>query len=157
VQAAAETAWAQPSQFPEGAPRDAQRWLDADEVEESGFVDEDAHYAAEHVASPEAVQEEQEAAGAPPLRSDEMRTGSWVELHVKGRWLRAQLTWCSPHGTHYMFTPIAGTAHSMSRRTLDKLRAQGMMRVVADRNVLDEALDQVAQIALKNSLDKKTD
>jgi hypothetical protein len=157
VQAAAETAWAQPSQFPEGAQRDAQMWLDADEVEESGFVDEDAHYAAEHVASPEAVQEEQEAAGAPPLRSDEMRTGSWVELHVKGRWLRAQLTWCSPHGTLYMFTSIAGTAHSMSRRTLDKLRAQGMMRVVADRNVLDEALDQVAQIALKNSLDKKTD
>jgi hypothetical protein len=52
-----------------------------------------------------------------------------------------------------MFTSLAGSAHSMSRRTLDRLRAQGMIRVVAERNVVDEALDQVAQAALKNSID----
>ena len=156
TQAAAETAWSQPSQFPE-SEHDSQMWLDNEEVQESGFVDEEAAYAAEHVASPEAVQEEQEAPGAAPLRSDELRTGSWVEIHVKGQWVRAQLTWSSPHGTLFMFTSIAGTAHSMSRRTLDKLRANGMVRVVAERNVVDEALDQVAQQALKNSLGNKSE
>jgi hypothetical protein len=40
----------------------------------------------------------------------------------------------------------------MSRRTLDRLRAADQLRVVADRPVVDEALDQVAQAALKNSL-----
>jgi hypothetical protein len=66
-----------------------------------------------------------------------------------------QLTWASPHGTLFMFTALAGTAHSMSRRTLDRLRAKGALRIVAERNVVDDALDQVAKAALKNSLDRK--
>ena len=88
-----------------------------------------------------------------PARTEDLRTGSWVEIQVKGAWVRAQLTWCSPHATLFMFTSITGTAHSMSKRTMDKLRATGQLKVVADRNVVDEALDQVAQAALKNSLD----
>jgi len=90
---------------------------------------------------------------ATPARTEDLRTGSWVEIQVKGAWVRAQLTWSSPHATLFMFTSITGTAHSMSKRTMDKLRAQGQLKVVADRNVVDEALDQVAQAALKNSLD----
>jgi hypothetical protein len=90
-----------------------------------------------------------------PLRIEELRNGSWVEIMVKGEWVRAQLTWSSPHATLFMFTSIHGTAHSMSRRTLDKLRASGQLKVVADRPLVEQALDQVAQAALKNTLDKK--
>jgi hypothetical protein len=54
-----------------------------------------------------------------------------------------------------MFTSLAGTAHSMSRRTLERLRGQGLMKVIADRNVVDEAFDGVAKAALRNSLDNK--
>src|SRR5206468_1673657 len=79
--------------------------------------------------------------------------GTWVELEVKGEWIRAQLTWASPAGTLFMFTSQAGTAHSMSRRTLDRLRTQGHIKVIAERNVVDEALDQVAKTALKNSIE----
>jgi hypothetical protein len=96
---------------------------------------------------------DQQTSSVPPAPVHELRTGSWVEIQVKGAWVRAQLTWCSPHATLFMFTSIAGSAHSMSKRTMDKLRAQGQLKVVADRNVVDEALDQVAQAALKNSLD----
>jgi TusA-related sulfurtransferase len=53
-----------------------------------------------------------------------------------------------------MFTSIGGTAHSMSRRTMEKLRTGRQLRVVADRPVVDEALDQVAQAALKNSVER---
>ena len=84
-----------------------------------------------------------------------MQTGTWVELMVNNQWIRAQLTWASPHATLFMFTSLAGTAHSMSRRTLDRLRAQGQIKVVAERHVVDEALDQVAKAALKNSVDGK--
>lgn len=91
-----------------------------------------------------------------PVGAGDLRTGSWVELMVEGQWTRMQLTWASPHGTLFMFTSQAGTAHSMSRRTMERLRADGMIRVVAERNVVDEALDQVAKAALKNSLDNKS-
>ena len=51
-----------------------------------------------------------------------MNTGSWVDLALGGVWVRAQLTWASPHQTLFMFISGKGLAHSMSRRTLDRLR-----------------------------------
>jgi hypothetical protein len=170
AQAAAEAAWREPSQFPEGAEEEAQLWLDQNEAQESGWVEEEADLAIEHVASPEAPQQEELRAGqdaaraqqpGQPLPAEEalpppegLRIGAWVEIHIKGEWVRAQLTWCSPHATLFMFTSLGGAAHSMSRRTMDKLRTNGQLRVVADRPVVDEALDQVAQAALKNSVER---
>ena len=95
------------------------------------------------------------AAPVDPVGAADLRTGTWVELSVDRQWTRMQLTWASPHGTLFMFTSINGSAHSMSRRTLERLRADGLLRVVAERNVVDEALDQVAKAALKNSLENK--
>jgi hypothetical protein len=149
-QAAAEAVEAEESKFNEELAAVDAIWLDQQEAVDSGFMNSDA-LTPEHVASPEAMLEQPSA----PARAGEMKTGSWVELMVKNEWIRAQLTWASPHGTLFMFTSIAGTAHSMSRRTMDRLRAQGQIKIVAERNVVDEALDQVAKAALKNSLDNK--
>ena len=77
-------------------------------------------------------------------------TGSWVDLALGGQWVRAQLTWASPHRTLFMFISGSGMAHSMSRRTMDRLRAMGLIRLVSDGRVLDNALDAVAQTALRN-------
>jgi hypothetical protein len=168
TQAAADAAWAEESKFTDSA---VEMWLDGVEVQESGYVDfQGLETDTEHVASPEAAQQEAQAAGAAagraeaaaqesgepaPARSEDLRVGTWVEILIKGEWVRAQLTWSSPHATLFMFTSVGGAAHSMSRRTLDKLRSTDHLRIVADRPVVDEALDQVAQAALKNSLDKK--
>jgi hypothetical protein len=173
IQAAADAAWSEQSKFPEGAEDDVQMWLDENEAQESGFIEEEADLDPGHVASPEAprqeaLREEQEAARVaqipeavrepePPAAAvspEDLRIGAWVEIRIKGEWVRAQLTWCSPHATLFMFTSIGGAAHSMSRRTMDKLRTGGQLRVVADRPVVDEALDQVAQAALKNSVER---
>jgi hypothetical protein len=151
VQAAAEAVDAEESRITEEEAAEAMMWLDKKESEDSGWIEEDV-LAPEHVASPEAALEEP-AAGS--VRAQEMKTGTWVELNVKGEWVRAQLTWASPAGTLFMFTSQAGTAHSMSKRTLDRLRAQDHIKIVAERNVVDEALDQVAKQALKNSLERK--
>lgn len=163
AQAAAAKVEAEPS-FRDSAVDEIQLWLDQNEAQESGYVDMQP----EHVASAEAAHKEAEAAALEAERAladpdvevielgggpePELRIGTWVELRVQGQWVRAQLTWCSPHATLFMFTSISGSAHSMSRRTLDKLRGNEQLRVVADRPVVDEALDQVAQRALKNSL-----
>jgi hypothetical protein len=168
AQAAADAAWEEESQFSDSA---VEMWLDGVEVQESGYVDfPGLETDTEHVASVEAAQQEAQAAqqeaermgqegtdGAEPAgsaKAEDMRVGTWVELLIKGAWVRAQLTWCSPHATLFMFTSVGGTAHSMSRRTLDKLRSGEQLRIVADRPVVDEALDQVAQAALKNSVNK---
>jgi len=80
----------------------------------------------------------------------DLAIGSWVELQLKGEWVRAQLTWASPHRTLFMFISGKGLAHSMSRRTMDQLRSRGLMRVVSERHMVDNALDAVAQTALRN-------
>jgi hypothetical protein len=173
IQAAADAAWAEESLLPEGAQEEVQPWLDDDEAQESGFIEEEADLDIERVASPlapcqEQLRAEQDAAraaqipaaalepqaDAPGVVPEDLRIGAWVEIRIKGEWVRAQLTWSSPHATLFMFTSIGGAAHSMSRRTMDKLRTSGQLRVVADRPVVDEALDQVAQAALKNSVDR---
>jgi hypothetical protein len=76
---------------------------------------------------------------------------SWVELASEGQWVRAQLTWASPHGTLFMFTGAAGKPYSMTRRALDKMQARQTMRVIADSGLLGGAFDAVAQTALRNS------
>jgi hypothetical protein len=54
--------------------------------------------------------------------------------------------------TLFMFVSRGGKAHSMSKRTMDKLCAQGLIRVVSDGRLVDKALDAVAQTALRNSV-----
>jgi hypothetical protein len=163
VQKAAEEAWEEESRFTDSQ---VEMWLDGVEVQESGYVDMQVFETdIEHVASPEAAQQElqarehdladEDAPGeitASVARPEELRVGTWVEILIKGEWVRSQLTWCSPHATLFMFTAVGGMAHSMSRRTLDRLRSTDHLRIVADRPVVDEALDHVAQAALKNSL-----
>ncbi|MFM2274688.1 MAG: hypothetical protein RL211_560 [Pseudomonadota bacterium] len=78
--------------------------------------------------------------------------GSWVELLLNDTWVRARLTWCSPHRTLFMFISGAGLAHSMSRRTMERLGAQNRIRVVSRGDLIDNALDAVAQTALQNEL-----
>lgn len=80
-----------------------------------------------------------------------LATGAWVDLRVKGAWVRAQLTWTSPRGGLYMFISTQGLAHSMTQRTLDRLLAQDALRIVASGGLLDNALDAVALQALHNA------
>jgi len=53
----------------------------------------------------------------------------------------------------FLFTSVFGTTQSMTRRSRDKLVANGCLRLVSAQTVVGGALDAVAQIALRNSLD----
>lgn len=127
-------------------------WVAGSEAEEAGYQEADSYL-------PEDLQELPEPAQTleplpEPVGAADLRTGTWLELMVNGSWLRVELTWASPHGTLFMFTSLAGSAHSMSRRTLERLRGQGLMKILADRTLMEDALDQVAKAALRNSLDR---
>jgi hypothetical protein len=129
-----------------------------DELGMAGAPNDDAFWVAEHEASeagylPEGDVIHEDQAGTQLPRSwsaTDLAIGSWVELMLKGEWVRAQLTWASPHRTLFMFISGKGLAHSMSRRTMDRLRSRGLMRIVAESHVVDSALDGVAQTALRN-------
>lgn len=117
-------------------------WVAGPEADEAGYLPEG-----------EAMSGEPADAAALPgsWNAADLTIGCWVELQLKGEWVRAQLTWASPHRTLFMFISGKGLAHSMSRRTMEQLRARGFMRVVSDRHVVDNALDAVAQTALLNA------
>jgi Protein of unknown function (DUF1631) len=84
---------------------------------------------------------------------EEMPVGTWIELKIAEQWGRTQLTWASPHGTLFLFTNTLGATQSMTRRTRDKLVANGNLRMFSDTPIVDVALNAVAQIAMRNSVD----
>jgi len=134
-------------------PLDDGLWMADDEVTDSGFMRDNAELPPPMPEAPEAAD--------PVLKdgwtAESLGTGSWVDLALDGVWVRAQLTWASPHRTLFMFTSSGGSAHSMSRRTMDRLRDTGMIHLVSDGHVMDNALDAVAQAALRNDLEKGED
>ena len=84
-------------------------------------------------------------------RELELSAGAWVNLKTQGEWVRAQLTWTSPRGGLYMFISASGMAHSMTRRTLDRLLGADALQIVSRGGVVEGALDAVAQQALRNA------
>lgn len=126
-------------------PADAM-WMAQDEAADSGYL----QGADSRMPVVEEAPEVPDEGIAQDWTAQSLVTGSWVDLALGGQWVRAQLTWASPHRTLFMFISGSGMAHSMSRRTMDRLRSMGLIRLVSDGRVLDNALDAVAQTALRN-------
>lgn len=79
------------------------------------------------------------------------KTGCWVDLYSKRRWLRAQLIWASSHATLFMFISHGGQPHSMTKRSCEKLIAQRLLRPIDIQGVVAQALDAVADAAAAQS------
>lgn len=78
--------------------------------------------------------------------------GQWVELTTHQRTVKTQLTWVSPHNTLFLFTALDASTQSMTRRMLDKLHAEGMIRKLEDQRVVARALGAVAADAKDSKL-----
>ncbi|PKO76744.1 MAG: hypothetical protein CVU21_11925 [Betaproteobacteria bacterium HGW-Betaproteobacteria-15] len=127
-----------PAPTADSAPADAAEsfWMADSEAAEAGFV----------AGTPQP----EEPDAAQPAESG-LSTGAWVDLLTQGQWVRAQLTWTSPRGSLFMFISASGLAHSMTRRTLDRLLGTDALRIVSRGGVVEGALDAVAQQALRNA------
>jgi Protein of unknown function (DUF1631) len=135
-------------------------WLAPQEARDSGFM---SSFKGELDSISDATQPMVYDDDLPPVTADQVfedsliiieppSLGSWVEFFTEGQWVRAQLTWASPHGTLFMFTGAAGNPYSMTRRALDKMQARETMRIIAQDSVVVGALDAVAQAALRNTI-----
>jgi hypothetical protein len=121
-------------------------WIVDDEAADSGFLDDDLGLV------PPAPAPLEHSADQAIWTVDSLNTGTWVDLALAGTWVRAQLTWASPQRTLFMFISGAGMAHSMSRKTLERLKKSRLIRTVSNGRVLDNALDAVAKVALHNDM-----
>ena len=125
-------------------------WMTQDEAQDSGYFTANVMPPPDDIEDPDAP----EPIDLQLWSIDKLSTGAWVDLAFAGQWVRAQLTWASPHKTLFMFISAGGLAHSMSRRTMDRLRGFGLIRLVSNGRIMDSALDAVAQAALQNDLEK---
>ena len=131
-------------------------WLAPSEVQNSGFMDDPDDLTQPW---PAASLLEPEGSGLPAKAElngkIELGLGDWVDLLVDMQWLRAELTWVSPHGTLFMFTSQGGRKHSMTSRVLRNLRTLDLVKVVSQQGVVEGALDSVARTAMQNSVQDK--
>ena len=124
-------------------------WVAPEEAHASNFMEMPEAQAPACVAVPEAMDKPaSDVADANVV----LTVGCWVELLVGTQWVRTQLTWVSSHATLFLFTSAAGEAQSMTRRSRDKLLAMGNLRVISGAPVVDGALNAVAQMAMRNSV-----
>ncbi len=111
-------------------------WLAPLEARASGFI--------------ELATDVQPLLAAAPARW--LAVGDWVALLAEGSWSRTQLTWASPSVSLLLFTDALGYMQSLSSQSCEQLFAAGQLRVISTDPV-EDALDAVAQTALRNSVD----
>lgn len=78
-----------------------------------------------------------------------LRQGCLVDLFSQNEWIRAELVWASASGTLFMFSSAGGRAHSMTRRSCEKLIRNRWLRAVETHAVVGSAVQAVTQQAPK--------
>jgi len=78
--------------------------------------------------------------------ADALTPGTWCKLFMQGQWTTARLLWVSENRQFYMFgSDQAGRLHSLSRRALERLRAEGLATSLEDRSLMQRAVDSMVQ------------
>ena len=113
-------------------------WLAPTEAQASGFIDLRTAM--------------QALAGTPSGSVDALTVGVWVALQAEGGWTRTRLCWTSPGGSLLLFSDALGFMQTLSERSCQKLFAAGHLRILSNDPV-EDALDAVAETALRNSVD----
>ena len=71
--------------------------------------------------------------------------GSLVDLYSHSQWRRAKLVWASGKGSLFMFQSEAGRPHSMTRRSLQRLVRERLVRPVDGEAVVPRALQKITK------------
>ncbi|HMP10812.1 DUF1631 family protein [Hydrogenophaga sp.] len=121
-----------------------QPWIGIGERHAAGFADTEP---AEEEEPQDRADEGASDADDPVALLDRLHTGDWVDLFSAGHWLRAELVWSSSKGSLFMFTSRGGRAHTMTRRSCEKLLHRRLIRPVAARPVVAKALQNMTQPA----------
>jgi hypothetical protein len=134
----------------EAAPRTRkadQPWMPPEELRAAGFEDTLASDFAALAGGEQGLQQEPEV-----LDEDEvddtlaaLAPGCWVDLYSRQQWRRARLIWAAERGTLFMFVSHGGQPHCMSRRSIQRLARERLLRVLSGDGVVPRALERMAQ------------
>ncbi len=86
------------------------------------------------------------AASAPPDTSSplaSLQIGDSVSLQLNGEWADLQLLWTSENGYFLLFAGNDGESRSFTRKALDKMVAQGLLRTADASSALQRAGDKI--------------
>lgn len=132
-----------PAPAPDRAPD--QPWMAAQELHVVGFEDKLPHEGAPGAGrathAPAAALDEYEA----EQLVHQLEPGCWVDLYARQQWRRAHLKWASEKRTLFMFVSHGGQPHSMTRRSIEKLVRERLLRPVDREAVVPRALAQLGQ------------
>jgi hypothetical protein len=78
---------------------------------------------------------------------DRLAPGCWVDLSSRQHWRRAHLKWASDKRTLFLFVSHGGQPHSMTRRSLQRLVKDRLLRLVDSQAVVPRALAQLAELS----------
>jgi hypothetical protein len=133
---------------PEGPPSD-QPWMAPEELRAAGFEDTAPSDFAQLAPAIRPTQRPRA-----PLAEHEaediiarLLPGCWIDLFSHQHWRRARLVWTSNKGTLFMFTSHGGRPHSMTRRSLQRLVREQLVRPLDADAVVPRALEQLGQSA----------
>lgn len=73
--------------------------------------------------------------------TEQLQPGIRCKLFLQGQWASANLLWRSDNGSFFMFSSqLAGGRHSMTRRALERLRAEGLATDVTGASLMQRAV-----------------
>lgn len=76
---------------------------------------------------------------------DGLQPGQVCRLYLLDRWMNAQLVWCNEARSMFVFNSRhGGRTHSLTRRSLDKLRAAGLATTIERGQFVAQALRELA-------------
>ena len=79
-------------------------------------------------------------AGSPVAR---LQIGDSVTMQLNGDWTELQLLWMSDNGYFLLFAAPGDASHSFTRKALEKMHAQGLLRTDDTSSALQRAGDQL--------------
>ncbi|HMC16080.1 MAG TPA: DUF1631 family protein, partial [Albitalea sp.] len=78
----------------------------------------------------------------PLKRVEGMAPGERYRIFLHGRWTRVQLLWRSARGQFFLFAGIEpGGTHSVTRRALERLAEEGLLKPLEDTSLMQRAVD----------------
>ena len=81
------------------------------------------------------------ADAASPIAS--LQIGDSVTMQLHGDWVDLQLLWTSENGYFLLFAGAAEASHSFTRKALEKMLAQGLLRTADASSALQRAGDEI--------------
>jgi hypothetical protein len=90
----------------------------------------------------------------PVKRVEGMAPGERYRIFLHGRWTRVQLLWRSAAGQFFLFAGVdPGSTHSVTRRPLERLVEEGLLKPLDDSSLMQRAVDGlVHKLALSGAV-----